>query len=233
MKTVGFIGAYDKSDLILYIARLLKLMGKKVLIVDATTLQKMKYLVPAIDPTKSYVTTFEEMDVAVGLYDYNSIKEYLGMPLHAVFTYDYILLDIDSPEGVKSFDIKAANQNYFVTNFSVYALKRGVEILSGLTEPIPLTKVLFSKGITKEEDDYLTFITLGVKAMWDEEKIYFPFEQGDQSIIMENQRVAKIKIKKLTQMYKESLLYLTEKIVDNEKETNDLKKAYRQLEKGV
>ena len=50
---------------------------------------------------------------------------------------------------------------------------------------------------------------------------------------MENQRVAKIKIKKLTQMYRESLLYLTDKIVDDAKESNDLKKAFRQLEKGV
>ena len=80
MKTIGFIGAYDKTDLIVYIARILVAAGKKVLVIDATTLQKAKYIVPAISPTKSYVTNFEDIDIAVGLYDFTSIKEYLGMP---------------------------------------------------------------------------------------------------------------------------------------------------------
>ena len=42
MRTVGFIGAYDKIDLIIYVARLLTEMNKRVLIIDATTLQKAK-----------------------------------------------------------------------------------------------------------------------------------------------------------------------------------------------
>ena len=40
MKKIGFIGAYDKIDLILYIAKLLRALGKKIMIVDATILQK-------------------------------------------------------------------------------------------------------------------------------------------------------------------------------------------------
>ena len=99
MKTIGFIGAYDKTDLIVYIARILVAAGKKVLVIDATTLQKAKYIVPAISPTKSYVTNFEDIDIAVGLYDFTSIKEYLGMPLHAVFDYDYIFIDC-APVGM-------------------------------------------------------------------------------------------------------------------------------------
>ena len=73
MKTVGFIGAYDKTDLIVYIARILVALGKKVLVIDATTLQKAKYIVPAISPAKSYITDFEGIDIAVGLYNFTSI----------------------------------------------------------------------------------------------------------------------------------------------------------------
>lgn len=233
MKTVGFIGACGKTDLILYIARILTAMEKKVLVIDATTVQKAKYIVPTISPTKSYVTNFENIDIAVGFYNYSSIKEYLGMPDHATFDYDYIFLDIDSPEGVENFNIQSANKNYFVTNFGVYSIKRGLEIIAGLAEPVPFTKVFFSKGITKEEDDYFNYISLGYKVIWNEERIYFPFEQGDQTIMMENQRVAKIKLKKLSQLYKESLLYITEEILDNEKEASNLKKAFKQVEKGV
>lgn len=47
MKKIGFIGAYDKTDLLIYIAKLLVENDVKVLIVDATTLQKQgtQYLV--------------------------------------------------------------------------------------------------------------------------------------------------------------------------------------------
>lgn len=34
MKKIGFIGAFDKTDLIIYIARVLVEMGNKVLIID-------------------------------------------------------------------------------------------------------------------------------------------------------------------------------------------------------
>ena len=233
MKTIGFIGAYDKTDLIVSIARILVAEGKKVLVIDATTLQKAKYIVPAISPTKSYVTNFEDIDIAVGLYDFTSIKEYLGMPLHAVFDYDYIFIDADSPEAIESFDLNTANQNYFVTAFDAYSLKRGLEILSGISEPMRLKKVLFSKNCTVEEDEYLNYLSLGYKIIWDEEKIYFPFELGDQTVIMENQRVAKIKLKKLSELYKASLMYIVEELLDSEKESVNLKKIFKQLEKGV
>ena len=232
MKTIGFIGAYDKTDLIIYLARILTEMDKKVMVIDATTLQKAKYIVPSISPSKTYVTEFEGIDIAVGFFNYSSIKEYLGMPQHAVFEYDYIFLDIDSPEELEEFDVKSATQNYFVTGFDLYSLKRGLEILSGIKEPMPLTKILFSKNITQEEDEYLNYLSLGYKVIWDEERIYFPFEQGDQTVIAENQRVAKIKLKRLTQFYKESLMYLTEKMIEPN-EINSLKKAFKQVEKGV
>lgn len=232
MKTIGFIGAYDKTDLIIYMAKLLTEMNKKVMIIDATTLQKMKYIVPAISPSRTYVTEFEGIDIAVGFHNYELIKDYLGMPQHAVFEYDYVFLDVDSPESLVDFDVKSANKNYFVTGFDVYSLKRGIEILSGLTEAIPIQKVLFTKKAKKEEEEYLNYIALGSKVIWEEESIYFPFEQGDQTTLMENQRVAKVKIKKLTQAYKDGLMYITEELIDP-KESGDLRRAYKQLEKGV
>ena len=53
MKKVSFIGAYDKIDLILYVAKILVAMDKKVLVIDSTVNQKAKYIVPVIMPTKA------------------------------------------------------------------------------------------------------------------------------------------------------------------------------------
>ena len=66
MKKIGFIGEYDKTDLLLNIAKVLTEMKNRVLIIDTTTNQKAKYIVPAINPTVSYITSFEEIDVAIG-----------------------------------------------------------------------------------------------------------------------------------------------------------------------
>jgi hypothetical protein len=42
MEKVAFIGGYDKMDLILYISKILTVFGKKVLIIDTTTMQKSR-----------------------------------------------------------------------------------------------------------------------------------------------------------------------------------------------
>ena len=78
MKKIGFIGAYDKTDLLLNLAKILTAMGENVLIVDSTLNQKARYIVPAIDPTVSYITSFEDIDVAVGFDSLERIKDYTG-----------------------------------------------------------------------------------------------------------------------------------------------------------
>lgn len=230
MKTIGFIGAYDKTDLIVYIAKIFATMGKRVLMIDATILQKSKYIVPTILPAQSYVTSFEDIDIAVGFYDYDSIKNYLGV---STLDYDYIFIDVDNIEGINDFNVKTADKNYFVSGFDSYSLKRGLEILTGISERLSLTKVLFSKNLSYQEEEYFNFLSLGVKVDWTEETIYFPFEQGDAGTIIQNQMVQKIKFKKLTQLYKESLMYIANQLIDTEQGQNEMKKVFRQLEKGV
>lgn len=231
MRKIGFIGAYDKTDLILYLARILSASGKKILFIDSTITQKAKYVVPEISPVKSYVTNFENIDVAVGFEDYYGIKEYLGMPSHADMGYDYAFLDIDDAQKLENFQIDPGDINYFVTSFDLYSLKRGLEILGNLREKLKLTKVLFTREALQEEDDYLNFLSMGYKIEWSDDIVYFPLEVGDQSVCIENQRVSKIKYKKLSTQYRDNLLYMLEQIV-GDKEYSTVKKVYKQLERG-
>lgn len=112
MKKIGFIGAYDKTDFIIYIARILVALGNKVMVIDSTLNQKAKYIVPVINPTKEYVTDFEGIDVAVGFDNFESIKDYLGMPQSAVFDYDYMLIDTDSARVLETFGMREADRNF-------------------------------------------------------------------------------------------------------------------------
>ena len=232
MKKIGFIGAYDKTDLILYVAKILTTLKHKVLIIDSTINQKARYIVPVINPAVKYVTEFEEIDIAVGFENLSDIKKYLGLSEQQDMEYDIVLIDTDNYIGFEAYNLQEANKNYFVTSFDNYSLKKGLEVLAGLKEPISLTKVYFSKEMLKEEDDYLNFLSLGYKVIWNEYRLYFPIENGDLTVIYENQRVAKIKFKKLSIQYKDGLAYLAEEILGNVSESN-IRRAIKAIERNV
>lgn len=232
MKKIGFIGAYDKIDFMLYIAKILVEMGKKVLIVDATLTQKAKYIVPVIKPSRAYVTEFEGIDIAVGFETFDNIKQYLAVPQMMDLDYDIALVDLDTPEGVEKFELEKFEENYFVTSFDMYSIKKGIESISGLKSEIRATKILFAREVLREENEYLNFLSLGSKIVWNDEIIYLPFEVGDQTVIYNNQRVSKIKFKKLSTQYKEGLIYITTKIIDDVDEPL-LRKTFKRIERGV
>ena len=137
MKKIGFIGAFDKIDLIIYAARILTELKKRVLVVDTTILQKAKYIVPTINPTKIYVTDYEGIDVAVGFESLDLINRYLG---DVESSYDIILIDIDSSEMFDSFNLESADKLYFVTAFDNFSLRKGIEIIGNMRERLNMTK---------------------------------------------------------------------------------------------
>lgn len=212
MKKIGFIGAYDKTDVILSVAKVLTMAGKRVLVMDNTITQKCKYVVPVINPTKSYITTYEEIDVAVGFESIDNLKQYIGLEENEKLEYDYIIVDTDNFTGVTNFGLQGADKVYFVTSFDMYSLKKGVEILTQLGVPTRITRIFYSKFLLREEEEYFEYLALGTKAIWNEEKIYFILENGDLPAIMENQRISKIKLKNLSNEYKKNIEFLANDI---------------------
>ena len=237
MKKIGFIGTFDKTDLLLYVAKMLQLLGHKVLVVDATLLQKTKYIVPSINPTKSYVTDFENIDFAIGFEGREEIEKNLGKKFEKnekkieetkeEETYDYVLLDIDSSEKVEKFGIEKADKNYFVTSFDMYSLNKGMTIFEELKDTLKLTKVIFSyESATKEEEEYLNSVSVEYKIEWGESTIYFQIFNEDIKIMQENQRLQKLRFRRLSQNYKDSLAYLIQDI-DKSENFGKIKKAMK------
>ena len=62
MEQIGFIGAYDKKDLLINIAKVMNNLNKKVLIVDATTMQRFRYIVPRISNATNNTYVRETLD---------------------------------------------------------------------------------------------------------------------------------------------------------------------------
>lgn len=225
MNKVGFIGAYDKTDLIIYTAKILTELQKKVLILDTTQSQKSRYVVPAINPTVSYITEFENIDIAVGFGNFQTLQEYIGTEQ---LNYDYALIDIDNSAGIRGTGLEIVDKTYFVTAFDLYSLKKGVEILENLKNPLKLTKIFFAQTFYQEDDEYLNFLSLGKKVIWNDNMIYFPIENGDTSAIAENQKLGKIKFKNLSLDYREGVAYLASDI-SGEKAKN-IKNIIKNLE---
>lgn len=230
MKKIGFIGAYDKTDLLVNLAKILTEMKNRVLVIDSTINQKAKYVVPAINPTKSYITSFEDIDIAVGFNTTEQIKEYIGTSEE--LPYDILLIDVDTAEKISTFELENADKNYFVTSFDLYSLKKGLEIFNGVNGTMNLTKILYSKEMLKEEDDYLNFLSLGYKIIWDDERIYFPIENGDLSVLYENQRVQKIKFKRLSVQYKDSLGFIAQQILEQRNDSY-VRRIIKGIERGM
>ena len=229
MQTIGFIGAYDKTDLVLYVAKILVTFGKKVLIVDSSLLQKTRYIVPTINPAQKYITEFENFDVAVGFDSFIDIKNYIGINDIAPLDYDFVLVDIDDPEKLIKYNAVSNNENFFVTGFDIFSLKKGLSTFELLQEPIKLTKVLFSQRLLREDEEYLDYLALGYKVEWEELKLCFPLDVNDKSMIIQNQTVARIKLKGLSEQYKEGLAYIIEKITGESMQ--NIKKMFKIIER--
>lgn len=230
MKNICFIGAFDKLDLILYISKIMKTLGKNVLVVDATMLQKSKYIVPTINPTKSYITRFEDIDIAVGFENYEEIERYIGYTEGQKMKYDYALVDIDGAELFEKFNNEDTIKNYFVTSFELYSIRKGLETVSQIKKPIKITKLIFSREINEQDDYYLDYLALGYKIIWEDNKINFPYNTEDIENMIENQKNSKIKIKGLSQQYKDCLEYLMIDIIPDIN-INNLKRVMKIIER--
>ena len=225
MRKIGFMGAYDKANFMIYTAKVLRLLDYKVLVVDASSVQKIKYIIPAINPTKSYITSFEDIDFAVGFEEWAEVERYLGIRYDSneaevtkanTDIYDYVLIDIDSAERLESFEMENADKNYFVTSFDMFSLKKGIDIFKNVIRPMDLTKIEFAYETSKEDEDYLNYISLEYRVNWNNYVFYFQILGEDNKVFEENQRLEKIRFRRLSIGYKEAHTYVIQDICKNE-----------------
>lgn len=229
MEKVAFVGSYDKTDMLLYMAKILTIINKKVIVIDTTALQKSRYIIPAMKPLKKYITTFQSVDIAIGFENLEDIKQY-QKELGEEVEYDFALIDIDSPRGYKAFEITPENKHYFVTSFDLYSLKRGLQVFKTIIAPIKVTKVLFTKEMLASEDEYLNYLSSGLRIKWNNDIVFFPFETGDQNVIYANQRSSRIRIKGLSTQYMDSIMFIIEDFSGVQEKL--IKKAVKVLEKN-
>ena len=227
MEQIGFIGTYDKKDLLLNIARVLTNFNKKVLIVDATTTQRLRYVVPRIENAQgnTYISEYIEIDVALGFMNYNGIMQYLGHGLN----YDIILVDTDNIQTFNSFMLPNSAKNFFVTSYDEYELQRGLEVFRFLQRQMEIYKVIYSANINNKEDDYLNHLVEGTNVTWKKEKVEFADTINDRKATLENQLTKDIILKNYTSTYKDSLEYLISLMVGEYINQSDIRRMIKKM----
>lgn len=241
MKSVGFVGKMDKTELIQYVAKMLSSMGKKTIFIDATTTQKTRYTIPAINGMNlqtQYIVEHDGIDIAIGFNNILELKKYLISKGEDFTEYEYVLIDTDSDEMCEEYDIKNANSLFFVSSFDKMHIVKGVELLKYICATkrredtdaeVDLTKVLYySENVNTADTKYIENLSENLPLRW-VNSIVLPYDAGDLSINIQNQYSTKINFRYLSRDMKDGIVQMVSLITGEEK--NKLVKVEKNIEK--
>lgn len=224
MEQIGFIGVNDKKDLLLNVAKVMTKLNKSVLIVDATIMQRLRYIVPKVSSTPTHVSEYDGVDVAVGFVNLMQICSYLSTPS---LNYDYVLIDTDNPQTFNSFMIPNSKKAFYSTSYDEYELQRSLEILATLRAEINLTKLIISSDINNKHNEYLNHLLENYPIKWSQEVVEIPDTDADRNAALTNQLIKQISIKNYSSTYKDGLEYLISLILEGIIPQNDIRKVIR------
>ena len=225
MEKIAFIGGYDKTDFIFYIAKLLKTLGNKVMIVDGTVSQKARYIIPTLTPTMTYITENDGIDFAIGFDSMNTLRGYLDD--ETISSYNYILFDVDSRKRYKGYEFEPKDRHYVATSFDVYSLRKAAEVLKGIEMETEITRIYFSKAKSDEEDNYFKYLVKDTSVNIKKELIHIPLDINDIEAIHKNQRDNILRYNVLSAKYVQAVIYVTSEI--SEESASNVKRAIKKI----
>lgn len=243
MRSVGFIGKTEKTDVVLYIAKMISAMGSKVIFIDATSTQKTRYTVPYIDignVQDQYVTEFDGVEVAVGFNNILELKKYLLSKGEDFSEFEYVLIDTDVEEMCEEYDIKSANKTFYITTYDKMHVAKGIELLKYLCatkrkeDPdgeLNITKILMYTHVNSAHVKYMDQLTENLPIVWNQNSVTLSYDEGDLSVGIQNQYSNKIDMKYLSAQTREGIIGAVEMITGEDK--NKLKKVLKNIDRNT
>ncbi|MEG1009020.1 MAG: hypothetical protein RSE41_04985 [Clostridia bacterium] len=207
MKKIGMIGYTDKVDLISSIAKILNYTGKNVLVIDATSDKKYKYIIPAIETTDNcYISQYNKIDFAVGFDSFNDVENYLSSQAINISLYDYLIFDIDNPKTYEFFRGKGFDKTFIYYDTSILTLKKNVEIINtlkvyNLESEFKPYKVLYRGYLTRASENYFNEKLNSLDVNFDEKEFEILEEEMDKMLYLDFQVSSIMNIKKHTKNF--------------------------------
>lgn len=226
LEQIAFIGTYDKKDLILNVAKVLTECGLKVLVVDATLMQRLRYIVPKISNNSiTYISEYLGIDVALGFINLSGIMQYLGNMNN--IPYDYVMIDTDNIQTMNSFVIDKSKKIYVVTSYEQYELRRTIELLKYYNHQIEVTKVVISADLENKQEEYFNKLLSETPVKLDRNVIEYADTTQDRKVTLQNQLIGDLSFNHYSSTYKDSLEYHTSLIAEGRVEQSFIRRVIR------
>lgn len=222
MQIIGLIGYVDKHDFTMNMAKVLEVMDKSVLVIDATYDKKLKYIVPAIDASAdAYISKYSDIDFAVGFEDFSSLEKYMREHEVELEKYDYVLFDIDSADMYKKFKSKEFNRKYMFIDSNVLSVAKNKELVKTMREEmqddeIKFTKVLYKAYLSRASEEYLENQIALYNVSWHEESYEIMIDDQDKIVDIDSQFCGTIQIRKHTKLYLYVVAEMIGKLLDED-----------------
>lgn len=241
MKSVGFISHMSDDGIVLCIARLVAQFGKKVVVIDATKQQRTRYTVEGITSrtVEQYVNKHDCVDIAVGFNNILELKKWFVTKGEDFNDYEYVFIMTDREEMCEEYDLKSANDLFFVTTYDKYELDKGVELLKFVCatkrgeDPnarLSVSTIIVSTDINTVDTRRIDDLTQDLQIDSVGEKIEMSYDQGDLSLLIQNQYSNKIETKNLSKQTKAGIIEAAMRITNEPKDR--VQKALKAAEKN-
>lgn len=214
MQVIGMYGYVDKYDFVIATARTLNIMGRSVLVVDATADKKYKYIIPSIDTNDKYVTQYCAIDFAVGFESYESLEEYLKEKNIDINLYSYVLVDIEDAQMYTKFKAAPIDKAYMYIDTNVLSVAKNDEMVRKMREDDPSKELVFSKilyraYLSRAATNYLEEKINNYAVKWTEEVYDISTDEQDMMVNIDSQFSGLVDIRKHTKTY---IMYMCEYI---------------------
>ena len=168
------------------------------------------------------------------------LKKYLLSKGEDFNEYDYVLVDTDIEEMIDEYDLKSANNIFFVSSYDKFDAIKGIELLrfacASMRRANPegtlnVEKLLYYSEINSADSKYIDKLADNLPIKW-KDVINYPYDQGDLSVNIRNQYASKIDLRFLSRQYKDALVNTAKSILGND-EVSTLKKVIKNIEKNA
>ncbi|MCY9763225.1 hypothetical protein M5X06_22120 [Paenibacillus alvei] len=232
MKQILFMGACEKSDLLIYISKILSAASLKVLLVDATLSQRYFYHIPTID-RETKLTEYDGFDVVRGCNSLSELTEYFSKKDEELNDYQFVLIDSDNPDNVAGWG--ELYKQFIVSNFERYTVENNISLADSFFENKEKQLVEFELIIHPSIDcnldsNYPTATLDHLPIAWGEETFEFLYEEQDYGVKVNNQHENRVTLRKLSRYMKKQLMMISQII--SGLPYGDIKAAFRLAERG-
>jgi hypothetical protein len=210
LKTWIFAGICEKSDLLLYLCKLLSSLDKRVLLVDATQTHKYPLYIGLLDRPLE-VTEFMNFDVACGFTSQVHLEEHLRDGEGKLERYDYVIYDVEKLSFFSMEIWRDADVRVWTTDYGVWSLHEGSRWLNTLHSQYAALKNLTFQLVYIHVVDTLlarSYIEGHVESWpvsWQGEPIIIPWDEMDMALKLENEHQRQLHMKPLSRRYKKAL----------------------------